>query len=448
MNTETVQDVSSFDETIVADAEPVVPNDRIQSIDMLRGIAVLGILVMNVYVFAMPTVATTNPLAFGGTEPWNLGTWFATHIFFDLKFMTIFSMLFGAGLVMMMQRAEARGTKYVVVWYRRSLWLLMFGIVHGYLIWMGDILYSYAIAGMFVFLFRHRSPKALTKISIVVMAVAPLLSFMGGVGMGKLQSLATEIEELQIAGEEISAKQKDILEQWDGLSILLGDPTEEVVDDLEGYSGSYAEVFTYRRLKTWMMQTEWYFFYIFWRVAGVMLLGMALMKLGIISGERGPSTYRKLMLVGYGVGLPIVVFGAWNMWQHQWETMWLYHSGSFPNYVGSVLVALGHIGLVMTIIKSGAMKNLMGRFAAVGRMAFTNYLSHSLILTTVFYGYGFGLYGSVSRLAQMGFVVAVIALQLWWSPIWLKFFRFGPAEWLWRTLTYWKLQPMRREVTG
>jgi uncharacterized protein len=127
--------------------------------------------------------------------------------------------------------------------------------------------------------------------------------------------------------------------------------------------------------------------------------------------------------------------------------LWLFRVGTQPNYAGSLLVAAGHIGLVMNLVKSGSLAGLMSRFAAVGRMAFTNYLLHSLILTTVFYGYGFNLYSEIPRFGLMGIVVAVIIFQLWLSPLWLARFRFGPAEWLWRSLTYWQLQPMRRPQT-
>jgi uncharacterized protein len=123
--------------------------------------------------------------------------------------------------------------------------------------------------------------------------------------------------------------------------------------------------------------------------------------------------------------------------------VWTYRVGHLPNYVGSVLVAFGHISLVMLIVQRGALSGLMTRFSAVGRMAFSNYLMHSLLLTTVFYGYGFGLYAHVPRWQQMFFVAAVLGLQLWMSPWWLARFRFGPAEWLWRSLTYWRWQPMQ-----
>jgi uncharacterized protein len=399
---------------------------------------------MNIYAFAMPFVAYSNPLAFGGTEPWNIGTWYFTHIFFDQKFMTIFSLLFGAGLIMMMTRAEARGVTYAGVWYRRSFWLLLIGALHGYLIWMGDILFHYALVGMLVFLFRKRSPKSLILIAVLLLSVAPLLNLSGGVYMAKLQVAGTEIEALQDAGEALSEEQQEQLAEWQEMSVFLGDPAEQVKNDIEGYSQSYPAVVSYRQPTVTMLQTQATFFFIIWRVGGVMLLGMALMKLGIIDGLRDSGYYKKMMLAGYGIGLPIVVYSAWNLWSHQWEPMWTFRVGMIPNYVGSLFVALGHIGLVMTLIKSGAASRLMARFAAVGRMAFTNYLMHSVILTTVFYGYGLGLYADVPRAWQMAFVVAVIGFQLWFSPIWLKVYRFGPAEWLWRSLTYWRRQPMRR----
>jgi uncharacterized protein len=435
---------TAFETTVIARAEPVVAGERNEAIDMLRGVAVLGILVMNIYAFAMPFVAYSNPLAFGGTEPWNIGTWYFTHIFFDQKFMTIFSLLFGAGLIMMMTRAEARGVTYAGVWYRRSFWLLLIGALHGYLNWMGDILFHYALVGMLVFLFRRRSPKSLILIAVLLLSVAPLLNLSGGVYMAKLQFAGTEIEALQDAGEALSEEQQEQLAEWQEMSVFLGDPAEQVKNDIEGYSQSYPAVVSYRQPTVTMLQTQATFFFIIWRVGGVMLLGMALMKLGIIDGLRDSGYYKKMMLAGYGIGLPIVVYSAWNLWSHQWEPMWTFRVGMIPNYVGSLFVALGHIGLVMTLIKSGAASRLMARFAAVGRMAFTNYLMHSVILTTVFYGYGLGLYADVPRAWQMAFVVAVIGFQLWFSPIWLKVYRFGPAEWLWRSLTYWRRQPMRR----
>lgn len=424
-------------------AGPVAGTERIDAIDKLRGIAVAAILVMNIYAFAMPFTAYLNPLAYGGTEWYNLGTWFFTHILFDQKFFPIFSMLFGAGLVLMASRAEARGVKYGGIWYRRNFWLLMIGAAHAYLIWFGDILFHYAVIGMLIYPLRNRKPRTLIIIACLVLPVALFVSVGGGEYMLKLQASSLEIEQLQAAGEELSEEQSATLEKWEAMSVFLGPPEEAVRKDLEAYRKGYGEIVIYRAPVAAMMQTLAMFF-LLWRVGGLMLLGMALMKLGVLSGERSNAFYRKLMLGGYGLGLPIVLFSAYDLNAHQWDGMYMFSIGGMANYIGSILVSLGHIAVFMSIIRSGALRNLMQRFAALGRMALTNYLLHSIILTTVFYGYGLGLYGTVPRLAQMAFVVAVVGLQLWLSPIWLRHYRFGPVEWLWRSLTYWQRQPMRR----
>ncbi|MDH3440605.1 MAG: DUF418 domain-containing protein [Gammaproteobacteria bacterium] len=422
---------------------PVTPRERITSIDTLRGVAVLGILVMNIYAFAMPFVAYQNPLAMGGTEWYNVGTWFFTHIFFDQKFMTIFSILFGAGLAMMVMRAEETGAQYGGNWYRRNFWLLMIGAVHGYFLWFGDILFHYALMGMLIYPLRKLSPKKLIIIACVLLPIGMLMAVGGGTYMADLQQRGLEVQQLQESGQELTEEQQATLEEWEAAAMFLKPPEQVVVEDMAAYTGTYREAFEYRIPTVQMMQTQATFGFIIWRVGGLMLLGMALMKLGILSAEPDLSFYRKMMSIGYGLGLPIMVFSAWNMHAHQWEMLWIFRVGGMPNYIGSILVAFGHIALIMTIVKTGAFSRLMARFAAVGRMAFTNYLMHSLVMTTIFYGYGFGLYGQIPRIWQMAFVAGMLGFQLWFSTYWLERNRFGPAEWLWRSLTYWRRQPMK-----
>jgi len=422
---------------------PVVGTERIDAIDKLRGIAVAGILVMNIYGFAMSMTAYQNPLAWGGTEWYNLGTWFFTHIFFDQKFLPIFSMLFGAGLVMMASRAEAKGVTYGGIWYRRNFWLLLIGMVHGYLIWFGDILFHYALFGMLIYPLRNIKPRALITVACIVLPIALIFGTLGGVYMQKLQTASVEISQLQAAGEELTEEQSTMLQQWGEVSAFVGPPEVAVQNDNDAYRQGYREIVAHRLPTTTMMQTEGALF-LLWRVGGLMILGMALMKLGVLSGERSNAFYIRMMAWCYVVGLPIVLFSAYDLNAHQWDAMYIFRFGGWWNYFGSIVVSLGHIAVFMLIINNGVLANLMQRFAALGRMALTNYLMHSVILTTVFYGYGLGLYGTVARFWQMGFVVAVVGFQLWFSPIWLKNYRFGPVEWLWRSLTYWKRQPMRR----
>ena len=424
---------------------PITANERFVSIDVLRGVAILGILVMNIYGFAMPFVAYGNPLALGGTEPHNLATWFFTHILFDLKFLSIFAMLFGAGLAVMSTRAESWGTPFGRIYYRRQFWLLLLGAIHGYLIWWGDILFAYAAIGMLVYLFRNRGPRTLIIVAALILPMPLLLDHGVAINVDRGIVKVAEIEELQASGTELSDEQTKALKDWEGMRQFMAPTDEDVQADLDAYRGGYLEIVEHRAPIVLMLQVFFILFVGIWRVGALMMIGMALLKLGVLSGERSVGFYRNMMLAGYLVGLPLTIFSASDLYAHQFDPLYVLRVGGIANYWGSVIVAFGHIGLVMLIVKTGALQKLMARFAAVGRMALTNYLMHSVILTTVFYGYGFGLYGSIPRFWQMGFVVAVIGLQLMLSPWWLSRYRFGPLEWLWRSLTYWKRQPFRQQ---
>ena len=428
----------------VRPAGPVEARERFVSLDLLRGIAILGILVMNIYAFAMPFIAYTNPLRMGGTEPWNIGTWMFTHILFDQKFISIFAMMFGAGIVLMSGRAESGGNKPAGFYYRRQLWLVVIGAIHAYLIWIGDILFMYALIGMLAYLFRKRTPKTLIIVACCLIPVTLLFNYGNAYQTTKMMGMVAEVEVLVEQGEELDDEQQQLLEDWEGMRTFMMPTDEDIANEVEIYRGDYVGIVQHRAPIVAMMQLFFVFGYGLFRVGGLMLIGMALMKLGVFTAQRSNAYYTRLMLAGYGLGLPMTVFSAIDLYAHEFDTLYALTTGGFANFFGSILVALGHIGLVMLIAKSGAFAGLMRRFAAVGRMALTNYLMHSVVLTTVFYGYGFGLYGSVPRLAQMAFVAALIGFQLWFSPWWLERYRFGPVEWLWRSVTYWRPQPMRQ----
>ena len=426
-----------------APAGPVEAGQRFISLDRLRGVAILGILVMNIYAFAMPFIAYTNPLRMGGTEPWNLGTWFFTHLLFDQKFISIFAMLFGAGLVLMTGRAETRGGKPGPIYMRRQLWLMVIGAMHGYLLWVGDILFAYALIGMLVCLFRNRQPRTLIIVACFLLPMAPILNFGSAIQVEETMSKVATIEAQVAEGDELDEEQAQLLEEWEVQRAFMMPNDEDIRKETEAYLGSYPEVVTYRAPIVAMLQLFIPLIYGIWRIGALMMIGMALMKLGVLTAERTVGFYTRLMLTGYLVGLPLAAFSAWNLYAHDFDPLYMMRVGGIANYVGSILVALGHIGLVMFITKTGALQRLMDRFAAVGRMALTNYLMHSVILTSIFYGYGLGLFGSVPRALQMAFVAGVIVFQLWFSGWWLGRFRFGPVEWLWRNATYWKVQTMR-----
>ena len=423
---------------------PVTAAERLISLDALRGVAVMGILVMNIYAFAMPLAAYNNPLLMGGADALNMGTWFFTHLFFDQKFMSIFSMLYGAGVIMMMNRAEARGVAFGPIFYRRSVWLIVIGLLHGYFIWFGDILFHYALMGMMVFLLRKASPRALITIACILLPVTLLINFGSSFYVEELQAEVAAIEGQQADGVALVEEQQRRLDEWRQMRVVFAPREEDIAADVAAYKGSYIDALTQRAPFVAFMQLNLTLVFVVWRVGGLMLLGMALMKLGVLSGERSIQFYKRLTSIGYGIGLPLVILSAILLEAHEFDPLYVARYGGIYNYVGSILVALGHIGAVLLVVKSGVWNALVKRFADVGRMALSNYLVHSLVMTTVFYGYGLGLYAEVPRFLQQGFVVALVSLQLLVSPWWLEQFRFGPAEWLWRSLTYGQRQPMRR----
>ena len=425
-------------------AGPVTAAERLVSLDTLRGVAVIGILVMNVYAFAMPLAAYYNPLIMGGTDALNMGVWFFTHLFFDQKFMSIFSMLYGAGLVMMMDRAEARGATFAPVFFRRSAWLVVLGLLHAYFIWFGDILFHYALMGMAVFLLRKALPVTLIIVACAMLPVALLFNFAGSFYIEELQGDVAGIQQRQEQGATLNTNEQRKMEEWQTVRPVFAPSDEDIAADIAAYRGSYVDALVQRAPFVAFMQINLTLVFVVWRVGGLMLLGMALMKLGILSGQRSTRFYRTMALVGYGAGLPLVILSALLLEAQRFDPLYVSRFGGIPNYFGSILVAFGHIAAVMLLVRSGALRAIVDRFAAAGRMALSNYLAQSVVMTTLFYGYGLGLYADVPRVWQQVLVVALVGLQLLVSDWWLKHFRFGPVEWLWRSLTYGQRQPMRR----
>jgi uncharacterized protein len=429
-------------------AKPVAESERLFAVDALRGFALLGILAMNIVHFAWPGVVYGNPLRGAGFEGTDRALWWLNHLVFEGKMMTIFSMLFGAGLVLMDQRAADRGASIRGVYYRRVLWLLVIGLVHAYLIWSGDILVLYAECGLLLYLFRNKSPKTLIilGVSALLLFVPLLLGFAAGVDY--MKATAARVEAQQKAGETPKRFEKKIHGIWTEHLQEFFEPTEEQRQkdwnkEMATYRGSYLGIVKRRAIENLIGQIFELIFVVAFFTGGRMLLGMGLMKLGVFSASRSRRFYATMVALGYGIGLPLMVFDATQLIGHEFSTHYELHGGMFYNAFGSIVVALGHVGAVMLIIQSGAIEWLTRRLAAVGRMALSNYLTHSIVCTTLFYGYGFGLYGRINRTGLFGIVLAIWTFQLIVSPIWLKYFRFGPAEWLWRSLTYWRLQPMR-----
>ncbi|HWG45749.1 MAG TPA: DUF418 domain-containing protein [Gemmataceae bacterium] len=416
---------------------PVHANERIASIDVLRGVALLGILIINIWGFALPEIALYNPSAAGGWPGAGEVTWIVCHLLCDQKMMSLFSMLFGAGLIVMVNRADARGTSLTGIYYRRIAWLLLFGLMHAYLLWDGDILVSYALCGFLLYPLRRLRPRMQIFLGLLVfLSSLPLVS-----GIGLLERHLKEVTGLK--NEQGTARQQEMRQALESL-MFEDDSTEKKIEEaIENHRAGYAEQFGRRAEANLWMETAGFVTWAGPRAGGLMLVGMGLMQLGVFAALRSYRFYAVWMLIGYGVGFAIVGHGVRDLINHQFDPVHEYIIGGHFNYVGSLFVALGHVGLVMLICKAGLLRRLTVRLAAVGRMALSNYLMQTILCTTLFEGWGFGLFGRLDRLALLGVVGGIWLVQLIASPLWLHSFRFGPLEWLWRSLTYGRRYPFR-----
>ncbi|MFW6198402.1 MAG: DUF418 domain-containing protein [Acidobacteriota bacterium] len=400
---------------------PVPEARRIVALDVLRGFAILGILVINVQSFSMIAAAYLNPAAGRELEGVNLWIWAASYLLADQKFMTIFALLYGAGIVLLTDRIEARGGRPARIHYGRTLWLLVIGLAHAWLLWFGDILVPYALCALWAYAFREAEVRTLLMTGAIVVGVASMLSLSAWLSMPHWPEA-----ELQAA-----------LLDW-------SPPPAAVAAEIEAYRGGWLQQMDRRIPAAVEMQTSIFLFWSLWRAGGLMLVGMALYRLGVLSARRSDRFYARMATVGLPVGWALVATGIGRSVAADFafrDTMFL---NSQLNYWGSIPVSLGYVAVVMLACRRGWLPGLQRRLAAVGRMALTNYLAQTLACTWIFYGHGLGLFERVERPGQLVVVAVVTAAQLLWSPWWMARFRFGPAEWIWRSLTYWRVQPLRR----
>jgi len=395
---------------------PVAEDQRIHALDVLRGLAVLGILGTNIQHFSMFAGTTRNPTLWGDLAGANYWIFALTFILVYQKFLPIFSMLFGAGIVLAAQRREQAGLPTTALHYRRMATLMLIGLLHAYLIWYGDILVVYAVCGAVAYILRRLSPGPLITIGVALLAVGPLIEIVVFV-----------IPALMGSGGGGGASVDTI-----------------VAADLEAFRGPWIDQLQMRVRYAFETHTQGLAIVLFWRASGIMLIGMALFKLGVLTGTRSRRFYRILLMVALTVGLPLTVFGFYINVLTEWQNGWLRRLGVLIVYWVGILMALGWTSIVMLICDGKGWSTLTRPLAAVGRMALTNYLLQSVLCTFIFYGHGLGLYGHVERTGQVAVVAGVWLLLLIVSPIWLRSFRFGPAEWVWRSLAYGRKQAFRR----
>lgn len=390
---------------------------RLISLDVLRGVALLGILSMNIVGSALYIGAYNNPMA-GGGEGINYWIYNMLHVLSDQKFMNLFALLFGAGVLLFRENALRKNKPATCLHYRRNFWLLLMGIIHMTCIWVGDILTAYALVAFFVFFFRNLSPKWLIGFGVLFYSVPITLSII-------YQSYIPSLSPETLA---------PFKELWQPTPELV----QKITDQHLGISTAEDSVFEMPPAIIW-----WFVSDMFCRSLGMMLFGMALYKMEVLQALRTNAFYRKMICWGIGIGFTCSFIGIGLNIYHNYDVTYSPAFGRVPNQIGALFTAMGYVGLVMWWVKQN---NLFSKakiaLANVGRMAFTNYIMQSIISNCLFYGWGLGLHGQLERWELLLITIVIWVFQIIFSTLWLRYFRFGPLEWLWRSLTYFKFQPI------
>lgn len=430
---------------------PVTEKERIVILDSLRGIAILGILLMNIPGFALP-----EPLAYGDlsvlnetTASLNFKVWYGIEMTLAGTQRALFSTLFGAGIILFISRKEKSGEALMPIEYfvRRQLWLLVFGLFNAFvLLWFWDILFQYAICGMILFTFRRLSPKYLIIAAIVCL------------GLQTLRDNVNYYREKKViaTGEQLAKKDTTIVKLTDDEKASIAAMTElkdknsadakkkKMNESIKKVTGNYSDFYAYQSQRSYYGEIH-YTYDGLWDVLIFMFLGMAFYKNGILLGNAHVKVYWMLFLFGIAGGLLLTWFKLKPIIDLNYNMYEITKQVKFELYeLARVFRSIGIFGLIMLLYKSGWFKWLFALMRPVGQMAFTNYLMQSLLVGLYFYGIGFGMFGKL-QFYQIYYVVAITWLaQIIWSHIWLRYFKFGPFEWLWRSLTYWKFQPMKK----
>jgi len=409
---------------------PAISGERISSLDFIRGLAVMGILAANIIAFGQPFTAYMFPEEFlvpdGDDGGW---LWVAQFVLIDGKMRGLFTLLFGAGLMLFMERAWARGsTRWLQA--RRLLWLLLFGLSHFYFIWRGDILTYYAIVGMVVLLCLKWSATTQFRVGLIGYIIGAAL-------------YAAMMVPLHFVGETDFGKQPQFSEMRAGLETGKAEAlAEEEIDTELRTDGDYISI-TRHRFEAHGTEPLTNLLFFSLESLPLMLLGVALYRMGLFSGGMDPDRLRYWGWVGLGVGgLLHLLIALWAK-----STGFAYYAtlGAFMGFspLPRLIMVVG-LAALLALYGARASGWLAERISAAGRAAFTNYLGTSIVMTLVFHGWAFGLFGQLNRPQLYVVVLLAWVLMLLWSKPWLECFRFGPLEWLWRCLTYGKLFALKR----
>ena len=403
---------------------------RVISLDALRGFAVMGILAMNIIGFAMPDWAYVSPAEYGGGTLADHISWFLSFVFVDGKMRGLFSLLFGASMMLVIDRAEAKQQNPAKVHYARMVWLAIFCLAHYFLLWFGDILFLYATVGSLVFLVHHWEPKRLIKWALIVYGLGFILWAAQFGGLQFMQWAAAQPG----ADPELVRTYRDVM--------ASPDFNTNIAQELAIHRGNWAGIFTDKAAEWWSPLSS--VAQNITETLPLMFLGMAMKKNGFLTGDWAVSDYRRWINRLLPAGLMMTAVIGIYAWSANFNKIDMIANFFAWSHFPRLMLTIAYAALLILWIKRLSGSAFLDRVVATGRAAFTNYLGTTIVMTTIFYGYGFGLFGYVSRPVLWVFVLGAWAVMLLWSKPWLDRFQYGPLEWLWRSLSRMDLQPMRR----
>ncbi len=430
---------------------PVAQSERLSTIDLLRGFSLMGILLMNICDFGMPSwdyaipLTTVKPVFSGPHATANTVLWFLRWMLAEGKMRALFSMLFGAGVILLTERAENRGAgvRTADIFTRRNMWLTLFGILHCYLIWNGDILFFYgASALLFMFPFRHCRPKTLFWTAGIILllntAVVNSGQTFGELSARKAAAKANlALQHHQVLTEE----QIDQLKSWKKVQDHWRPDEKKLYKEIAAHHGYLAaqgadagDAFRAETLGQYAGFGDW---------VGMMLLGMALFRLGFFQLKASTRTYALVAILGLAISWGVTFAGCWIGWKGHFDLFQTQFWLNVPYDLTRLTGALGNAAVLLLMVRFGLFPWLLARVANVGQMAFSNYILTSLCMKTLYQWSPLHWYGYMDYYKLYYAVAAMWAINLVFSALWLRSFRFGPLEWCWRSLTYWQRQPMR-----
>jgi uncharacterized protein len=430
--------------TLKTSFSPLKASDRILSLDVMRGVVLLGILLMNINGMGLAG-AYGDPTVSGGATGWNLTTWITTNLAFEGTMRALFSLLFGVGMFIFMDRLEKKGAgiNAANIYFRRLIWLLIFGLIHGYLLlWTGEILYDYALMGFLVFSFRNLPPIKLTFIAVLLFSIGGLWSYSDYKKDIKFIEDVALVKTYKLEGKTLSKELKEVDMKWEEREYKRS--PEGISEYKTNMRKGYLDVVAFLATENKDSDKDWPYRYDLWDILSMMLLGIALFKWNVLSAEKSYKFYGIMAALGYLIGLSINYFETQSIMDSNFSLL-SFSKANITYDLGRVPVAIGHVGAIMLFCKSPFLKWLKNSLAAVGKMALTNYVMHSIFAMFIFTGAGFGLFGTLQRFELLHIVFAIWVFQLILSPIWLKYYQYGPLEWIWRNLSYLKKHPFKKE---